>query len=169
MKFIHLMCIALAALAISTSAAKAAEEASPATAAFIKNATIGGSFEIASSQLALEKSNNAKIKDFAQKMIDDHTKADQKLKATLDTSGLSRELAPATLDTKHQKMYDDLKAAKTGFDKKFIAAQAAAHVEAVSLFTTYSKKGDNAALKSFATETLPTLQEHAKDVKALKS
>ena len=45
--------------------------------------------------------------------------------------------------------------------------QQSAHDEAVKLFSKYSKNGDNAALKSFAQETLPTLQDHKKHINGM--
>lgn len=169
MKFIQFLSIAFLAMAVATSSALAADMGSVATQEFVKKATIGSSFEIASSQLALERSKNDAVKAFAKTMIDDHTAADQTLKSTLTSAGLSRELAPATLDDAHQKMYDDLKAAKEDFNQKYIAAQQKAHAEAVTLFEDYSRNGDNESLKRFATETLPALQQHQRHAKQLKS
>lgn len=168
MKFFQFLSVSLVALAIGGSPALANDKPSATTHEFVKNAAISSSFEIASSKLALEKSKNAAVKEFAQKMIADHSAADKKLKATLATEGLSPALAPATLDEKHQKIYDDLKMAKN-FDAEYISAQTDAHAEAVSLFTDYSTKGDNASLKSFAKETLPTLKQHKEHVEELKS
>jgi len=49
----------------------------------------------------------------------------------------------------------------------YIDMQSGAHMEAVSLFRTYAKAGDDVALKAFAKETLPTLEMHEVHVKKL--
>jgi len=46
----------------------------------------------------------------------------------------------------------------------YVKMQQDAHKEAVALFSKYAKNGANAALKSFAQHTLPTLQEHQKHI-----
>ncbi len=46
------------------------------------------------------------------------------------------------------------------FDRLYLDAQAAAHTDAIRLFTDYAESGDNAGLRDFAVSTLPKLQEH---------
>ena len=46
---------------------------------FVDAATEAGIAEVVTGNLALEKSQNAEIKTFAQQMVTDHTKANQKL------------------------------------------------------------------------------------------
>ena len=53
------------------------------------------------------------------------------------------------------------------FDMLYVDMQAGAHMEAVALFDTYSKPGDDAALTSFAKQTLPTLEMRLMHVKEL--
>jgi putative membrane protein len=144
--------------------------ASKSTTAFIEKASIGNQFEISSSRLALQNSQNEQVKNFAQQMVDDHSQVANKL--TEVTSDPAAELSqPATnLDAKHQKMLDKLDEAKAeDFDKKYVDAQVKSHNEAVSLFRDYSKNGDHAGLKGFAAETLPALEQHQQMAKNLKS
>jgi putative membrane protein len=116
---------------------------------FVETAGVAGMFEIQSSQMAEQKSQNADVKAFAQRMITDHTKA----AAELDTVAKSEKfVVPAKLDAKHQKMIDELKSTAT---------------QAVELFNKYGKQGDNAALAHLAEKTLPTLQEHYDMVKKI--
>lgn len=161
--------LALAASFIIAPAAYAGT-ASKSADNFVEKASVAGKFEIDSSKLALEKSKNADVREFAQQMIDDHTKASEKLKATLPAAGVDASAAKDTLDSKHQKIMNELKSASgDAFDKKYIAAQVDAHDEAVTLFKTYSNKGDDKALQGFASETLPTLEKHKEHVEQLKA
>ena len=134
---------------------------------FVKNARIGGNFEIQSSQLALQKSQDADIRAFAERMVSDHTKAGDQLEQVVSAQNIAVEQPGGAekLDKKHQALLDKLtNASSANFDRMYIKMQQDAHNDAVTLFTRYSKNGENAQLKSFAQETLPTLQDHKKHV-----
>lgn len=134
---------------------------------FVTKAAIANMFEIKTSEQAVKTSKNADVLAFARMMIKDHTAAGEKFKTAVGvTSGLT---PPAALDDDHQKTLDDL-ATKTGtdFDKAYVDIQQSAHADAVNLFDDYSKNGKDAALQTFATETLPTLQAHKDKIDAFK-
>ena len=159
-------------LMLTSTAAFAEDMApSPSTKNFVEGATIGSEFEVESSKLALQKSSNTDIKNFAQNMIDDHTKAGENLKKTLDSADIKGDATKTPLDAQHQAVLDSLKNAKAGtaFDNAYIKAQKDAHKEALSLFQDYSQNGDNAKVKGFAKETLPTLEKHDLHVSKLKA
>lgn len=65
------------------------------------------------------------------------------------------------LSSDAQKKYDDL-AKLTGdkFDKKFLGTIIESHKKSIKLFEKESKRGEDSELKSFATNTLPTLKHH---------
>jgi putative membrane protein len=161
---------ACAAVALMFSpAAHAAEDASALTKAFLEKASMSDMFEIQSSQMALEKSENADIKQFAQQLIADHTKTSQQLKSIVAAENLDADLLADELDEKHEGILENLEDADTGeFDAAFIDAQVNAHSEAVTFFEDYRKSGDNQALQTFAIETLPSLREHQEHVAELK-
>lgn len=159
---------ALAADPPSTAAAPAvAKPATPATGSFLTTVAGSNLFEIESSKLALAKSGNEKVKGFANQMIADHTQAGTKFKQAVAEAKLT---PPAEkLDTRHQAILDDLtKRDGAGFDQAYVKAQHDAHVEAVGLFDAYARSGDNARLKQFAAETLPTLKQHLQHVTSMQ-
>ncbi|MDP9128710.1 MAG: DUF4142 domain-containing protein, partial [Pseudomonadota bacterium] len=122
------------------------------------------------SRLALQKTQNSAIKDFAQEMVNDHTKAGNELKEVLSASDAKLPQPSAGLDAAHQKQIDQLNSLSgTDFDRQYVAMQVTAHDNAVALFDDYAKSGDNSALKAFASKTLPTLQEHKAHVHRLQS
>ncbi len=126
---------------------------------FVTKAATANMFEIETSQAALKTSKNKAVLAFAKLMVKDHTAAGKKLEAVLASdTGIT---APAALNDDQQKKLDDL-TAKTGtdFDKAYADIQKDAHNDAVDLFDDYAKNGKDAALQSFASETLPTLQKH---------
>lgn len=129
------------------------------TRSFIEEASAAGMFEVDSSKIALEKSSNDKVKEFAQQMVDDHTKAGDALKAAV-SEDQKNYLSTKSTEKQVKEIEKLNKEDAKGFDKEYVKAQVKAHDEAVKLFTKYSEKGDDAELKEFAKNTLPTLQQH---------
>jgi putative membrane protein len=124
-------------------------------------------FEIQSSELALNRSRSAAVKDFATRMVTDHRNAAAKFKAALNQAKLP--MPPDELDARQRAMLDNLKGADaSAFDATYINAQNKAHIEAVNLFDSYSKNGDNPRLKAYAADVLPTLRGHLEHVQKLK-
>lgn len=135
-------------------------------ATFVKKAAIGGMFEVESSKLAETKSTNDLVKKFADRMVKDHTKANEELMTI--AKGM-QAVVPEKMDAKHQKMVDQLSAASgADFDAAYIAEQVKAHDKTVALFKQASTEARNAQLKEFASKTLPTLEEHHKMAKDLQ-
>ena len=125
---------------------------------FAKAAAPANLFEIQSSQLALKQGSADNVKQFAQKMIDDHGKAAQDMATAAETQNVT---VPGALDNKGSQQLSQLQGLNgTAFDQAYIQMQVAAHDDAVSLFQTYAQSGPNGAMKDFAAKTLPTLQMH---------
>lgn len=158
-------------LLASLATATAMTFALPAFAAdsaqdFVNKAAIGGLFEVDSSKIAQGKAQDQSVKDFAQKMIDDHGAANAKLETI---AGEEKLTVPKELDAKHKADLDSLQTAKDAVDKPYVQLQRDAHSEAVTLFESYAKDGDNAQLKTFASETLPTLKMHQEMIEKIAS
>ena len=148
----------------------AAHAATMSDGDFVEQATMGGLFEIQSSQLALNKAQDAKAKEFAQKMIDDHTKINDELKSKLPNTGAKDVVLPTNLDAKHSALLTQLQSATPeNFDSLYEKVQVDGHNEAVKLFKGYLRHGKDATLKSFAGENLSTLKMHQNDAKKLQA
>ncbi|MDC7682260.1 DUF4142 domain-containing protein [Asticcacaulis sp. BYS171W] len=133
---------------------------------FAGRATVAGLFEIESSKLAIERTKNADLKAFAQRMVTDQTKAATELKTAITAAGLTPP--KEGLDEEHANLLNDLKNAKPEeFDAKYIDAQQKAHDKTVDLFEKESKDGQAGPVKDFATKTMPTLQSHHDAIKAI--
>lgn len=130
---------------------------------FVDKAAAGGMAEVKLSKLAMDKGQSPEVKQLARRMVEDHTKANMELKQIAEKKSLS---VPATMDDKHQKIYDKLvKLQGTDFDKEYMHAMANDHVDTIKLFKDQSENGQDPELKSFAMKTLPTLQKHDDMVK----
>ncbi|AYV47703.1 hypothetical protein CFHF_26620 [Caulobacter flavus] len=135
--------------------------------AFVRDAAIGGMYEIASSKLALDKAASPDVKASARMIIADHEAADAKLKA-LVAAGKAPGPLPTALDERRKGMLDNLHGASAkDFDDRYLDQQTMAHHEALLAFNGYAKTGDNADLKAFAAETAPKLEKHAQMVTKL--
>ncbi|MBP0441330.1 DUF4142 domain-containing protein [Tianweitania sediminis] len=120
--------------------------------------------EIQSSELALQKAQNAEVKEFAQMMINDHTKASQELKAAASQDGVT---VPAEMLPKHAEQVQALNGASAAeFDEAYMDAQVAAHEEALNLMQTYAQNGEGAT-KAHAAKTAPVIEMHLEHAKKL--
>ena len=124
-----------------------------------------GMTEVELSKLAQDKATSQRLKDFANMMVTDHTKAGDQLKQLAASKNIT---LPAGLSDKSQKKLDDLNK-KTGadFDKAYRDDMLDDHKDAVDKFQKASNDLKDADLKSFATQTLPTLQMHLDSIKAI--
>jgi putative membrane protein len=167
MSLIAAACIAFASPTVAQSVGEktginALVGVSPTTQDFVKEAAVSDMFEVQSSELATQKSNDGPTKDFAQHMIQDHSKTTSDLKSFVSSGKIQAEI-PAEMDSPHQSKLDKLKSLNgADFDKQYHSDQVAGHKDAVSLFERYAKGGENAELKAWAAKTFPTLQAHLK-------
>jgi len=106
------------------------------------------------------------VKQFGQKMVDDHTKANDQLKEVANKDKLE---LPDSLDSKDQSRVNKLsKLSGPQFDKAYINDQLKDHEHDVSEFQKEAQNGTDPNVKQFAASTLPILQEHLNMVKELK-
>jgi putative membrane protein len=126
--------------------------------AFIDKAAAGGMAEVQAAQLAQQKSQDSKVKEFADKMVTDHTANNKQLASLAEQKGVE---VPTALDTKDQKQLDKLSTLDGAkFDKAYLKAQVKDHEAMLKLLQREAKSGKDADLKSFAEQTIPAVQEH---------
>ncbi len=132
---------------------------------FVKDAAMGGMTEVELGKLAAQKATRDDVKQFGQKMVDDHTKANDQLKEIATKSSME---VPSSLDAKHQSRIDKLSALSgAAFDKAYVKDQLKDHQQDVTEFQSEAQSGSDPNVKQFAASTLPTLQEHLSMVKDL--
>jgi putative membrane protein len=153
------------------STSKGADKAAPmkvSTADYVKKAAIGDMFEIESSKLAAEKATNKDLKNFAQKMVKDHTNSSEKIKDAVKKGKVNDPL-PTELDAAHKAQLDKLRAASGAeYDRMYFDAQMKAHHEAHTLHAGYAKTGDNPELKKAAGDIAKVVEGHMKDLDKLQ-
>jgi putative membrane protein len=141
----------------SKAGTEAAMTAGATPQKFVEMAAQDGMAEVGLAKLALKKSSNDEVKQFAQKMEQDHEQANEQLSSIAKSKGLT---VPEKLDAKHEAMMKML-SAKSGkaFDQAYAEHMAKDHSKAVALFQGAEQSSDP-QLSAFAKKTLPTLEEH---------
>jgi putative membrane protein len=125
-------------------------------------------FEIEAAKLAASRSTNPSVKKFAMMMETAHKKTSDGLKSAISASGVAFT-APSMLSKDMQDELDELsKADAKDFDKEYADAMVDAHQAALNLLQRYAQDGDTPALKTFAAETAPKVQEHLNMAEGLK-
>ena len=125
---------------------------------FMKKASAAGLAEVNLSQLALRRATNPAVREFAQRMGNDHMRANENL---LGIANNKQILAAERMDDTHTKLRDKLaKLEGAEFDREYMEAMVKDHEEAVKLFEKQSKDGQDAALKAAAGDMLPRLKKH---------
>lgn len=144
-------------------------EAPPATTAagFVTRASLSDMYEIESSRLALERSQSPEVKAFAQRMIDEHSRMSNQLKAAIAQAGLPAQ-PPTVLDGERAELIRGLReASASDFNDKYIDQQTEAHENALNLFRDFANNGDNEQLKKLAAAGAPMIENHLQTVRAL--
>jgi putative membrane protein len=127
----------------------------PAT--FVNEAAQGGLTEVALSKAAAAKAQDPKVKQFAERMVRDHSKANDELASLAKSKGLN---VPTSLDAEHQAAVQELsKEQGAQFDAAYGRQMKEDHAKTVALFQAAERTSDP-DLASFAKKTLPTLKQH---------
>ena len=146
---------AAALLALAGSAAGAGKGGD---SDFVMKAAQGGMEEVELGQLASTQAASADVKQFGQRMVTDHGKANDELKAVAQKNGTT---LPTEMSKKQQA--DKARLAKLNgaeFDKAYMKMMVSDHKEDIAEFEKEAKSGKDADVQAFASKTLPTLKEH---------
>jgi putative membrane protein len=165
---VALLTLALPAMAVAQGSHSSGPPAAPSPEAekFVHTAAVANTFEIQSSQIALQKTTNEQVKDFADLMIKDHTRIGGELESIAQKQNLQ---LPKGLDSKSQSSLKRLQSESgTRFGRTYAWMMLKGHQQAVKLFQSYAQNGDDQQLKEWAQQTLPTLQEHLRHAEAME-
>jgi len=128
--------------------------------AWAKKVAAGGMAEVELGKLATEKASSEEVKKFGQRMVDDHSKANDELKTIAQSKNIT---LPADVGAKEKALHDRLsKLSGAAFDRAYMQAMVADHREDVPEFRKEANAGKDPEMKAFAAKTLPTLEDHLK-------
>jgi putative membrane protein len=130
---------------------------------FLSKAIQGDLAEVKIGSLAQEKGQSDEVKQFGKMLEQDHSAHLQKAEQTAAELGAN---APTEPDAKSKATYDKLSTMSgSKFDKEFAKAMISDHKRDIAAYKQQSKS--KGPLADFATETLPTLQEHLETAESL--
>lgn len=142
-----------------------ADNATTSKGAFIRRAAQGGMAEVQLGELAQQKAESPQVKEFAQRMVNDHSKANDQLKQLAAKEGIT---VPETLSARDKETKARLeKLSGAEFDRAYMADMVSNHTHDVTQFRTEARTAKDPAVKNFASETLPTLEDHLKEARSV--
>ena len=159
----------LVAAPLSLAAAQgfAADKLSAQDETFMREAAQGGLAEVQDAQLAQQKGTGSEVKQFAGRMVTDHTKANNDLQQIARVKGVTPPAEPSSAQRSAHEKLGKLSGAQ--FDREYMQNQVSDHEKDVTLFRKEADSGQDPQLKAFAQKYLPTIQEHLQMAKSIKS
>jgi len=125
---------------------------------FVNTVAMDGIAEVELGHLAMQKAKNPEVKQFAQRMVTDHSKANVELKQLASNKNVTLPAEPNAQQKADKDRLSKLSGAE--FDREYMSLMANAHDKAVAAFEDEAHDGKEADVKTWATKTLPTLKEH---------
>jgi len=136
------------------------KEAKPADHAFVMKMANGGMTEVELGKLAVKNGGSQDVKTLGQRMVDDHSKAGDELKAIAERKNIAW---PTQMDAKSKALHDKLAALNgDAFDRAYLSAMLSDHKKDAAELRAESKSGKDPDVKAWAAKTLPTVEEHLK-------
>ena len=125
---------------------------------FVVSALQGGNAEVKLGQLAAQKGNSDDVKQFGQKMVDDHTKLGDQMRQIAQQQGIS---APEGLSGKDKALETKLNSLSGDeFDKAYIKAMVKDHQKDLSEFKKEASSGNDTSIKDAASQGAKVISEH---------
>jgi putative membrane protein len=132
---------------------------------FIMNIALRGMREIDLAKVALDKSSNPAIKEYAAKVVEEQTKATGALKRIAGKQSIA---IPAALDPKEQTEVDRIaKLSGADFDRAYTRDQVKNHERSLREFQREAKDGQDEQVKAFAVRVLPIVEQHLQTARDL--
>jgi len=141
----------------SAAAAGAASEGS-SDARFIDHVARDNEGEIELGKLAVQKAQSPEVKALAQRLVTDHSKANQQLKRLAQKESVSVPTGAGKEQKDLRAQLEKLNGA--AFDRAFVDAEVKDHQNDITFYQNESNRLQDPQLRSFAQQTLPVLQEH---------
>ena len=125
---------------------------------FATKAAQGGLMEVRLGELAQQQAASDEVKQFGQRMVEDHGQANEQLRQIAEGKGIK---LPEEMPKDGQQLHDELQQ-KSGaqFDQAYMDEMVSDHQKDVEEFQQYAETGQDPDLRSFAEETLPILEQH---------
>jgi putative membrane protein len=125
---------------------------------FVVGAARGGMAQVELGKLAAQKGSRPEVKQFGQRMVDDHGKAVDELRTLAQNKNIT---LPTSIAAKDRALQNRLsKLSGPAFDRAYMSAMVTDHTKDVSAFRRTSQSARDGDVKAWASKTLPTVQQH---------
>lgn len=132
---------------------------------FMMSAAQGGMSEVALGQLAQQKASSPQVKQFAQRMVQDHGQANTQLMQIFQQKSV---IPPDTVGAQYGAMREQLQGLSgEEFDREYMSQMVEDHTEDVANFQREASNGKDADVTAWANQTLPTLKEHLQQAQTI--
>ena len=146
---------------------KADTKAEKKEMSFMREATMGHMAEVAMGKIAATQAVSQAVKDFGQRMVTDHSKAQDELMAVATKMNIQ---LPAALGERHQEKINKLAELKgEEFDRGYMKETVKDHEKDVKEYQRAAEKEEDADVKAYAAKTLPVVEDHLKSAKELEA
>jgi putative membrane protein len=125
---------------------------------FLREAASVNLMEIRLGQLAQSKASNAAVKQFGQRMVNDHTRLEQDLSSIVSANGIA--LNPTLTSDQNDKINSLQNISASQFDQAYMSLMIQGHQTDVAQFDNESRNADSPQVRDFAARSLPVLQQH---------
>lgn len=153
-----LLCTSMAQAQAGGTSAAGADKASAADKTFVKKAMEGGMAEVKLGELAAQKASSNDVKQFGQKMVDDHTKLNDQMKPIASTLGVEEPTDVSPMDKALQKRLEGLSG--DAFDKAYMQAMVKDHRKDLMEFKKEASTGKSSAVKDAASQGAQVISQH---------
>ena len=133
---------------------------------FITKAAAGGRAEVELGQLAQGKASSDAVKQFGQRMVEDHGAANQELMQLAENKGMQlddKTPKPDRLLTRLSKLQGP------EFDREYVNAMVKDHKQDIAEFRRMHSGAVDPNLKAWVDKTLPTLEDHLKTIEGIQA
>jgi putative membrane protein len=147
-------------LSVAMAQSMQSKDLSAADQKFVKDAAQGGMAEVQLGQLATERASSDAVKQFGQRMVNDHSQANDKLKELAASKGVALPQEPSAKDRATKERLTKLSGKQ--FDHAYMEDMLKDHKADIAEFQHEGRSGHDSQVKEFASGTLPTLEDHLK-------
>ena len=131
---------------------------------FLSMAIQGNLAEIQMANMALKKSRNNNIVNYARRIIEDHTANNNQAMQIAKKKGIT---VPKMPGADAMAMMKRMSGMKSNFNKMYISDQIKDHKKDIAMYSKEGKTGYDGDIKAYALTTLPTLQSHLQTAQTL--
>jgi putative membrane protein len=126
--------------------------------AFVRKALEGGATEMQLGQLAQQKSQSEDVKQFGQKMVEDHTQLGEQMKPIAQQLGVKEPKGPSKKDKQLIAKLEGLSGPQ--FDEAYIQAMVKDHKEDLKEFKNEAQSALNQNVKQAAQQGAGVISQH---------